>query len=414
MNDTPLFEVRPTHDWLKPLDLRVVTHDPKADTPISSTLHHIGIWEEFMSRVVLDLLDQTPGRIVLYDVGSNIGWYALLTAAWLRSAGREGHVYAFEPSTSNQAILTQSLVRNDLGQSVTLVPAAVGAVTGQGQLTRVDQNFGNFRLHSDFNPVTEPARESEPIPVIALDTWRAEAGAPLPAFVKMDIQGSEPLALQGFASGLAACPELTIMLEWEPDIWPLEETLAPYGPFELFHLDDNNRLVRAVTEAQLLQDLPDWPRSYFDVIAVRGPQAVARMRAMLQRHALGVVRFTGGAKPLVERPGRISRVLQTGARALFDPGPQQSSTARSAKVVLSGRVFRLFGADTLTITAQTGAGTRLHQQTIPERGEVSIPLPTDQGPVSLLFSLGETVGAPNPDGKTIASISNLTLTKSEN
>ena len=398
----PGFEVTVTHDWMSDLDLRITTHDPQVDVPISRQLHKIGIWDAFMTRIFLDLLRAMPQPVSFYDIGANIGWYALVAAAALRADGRHGNVYAFEPSASNLRAFQSSLSRNGLSDRVEVCAGAVSDRTGTGLLMRENANFGGFRLRSGLNPMDGPVVESEDIAVVALDDWRGQVDASLPSFIKMDIQGSEPLALKGFENGLAACRDLTLMLEWEPDIWSLSAALAPHGSFELYHLDDQNDVVRKVTEAGLLAERAHWARNYFDVFAVRGEAAIARMEDIVARFALGHIRFTSGAMPLVERPHRISRALAQRSQAVFTPGPD----AMAAKVVtLTGRLFRVFDAARLDVTATLESGAIVAQQSLQDRDHLRLTLPSDKGPVQLRFVCVDG------DAKAKASVSALTLSR---
>ncbi|WP_394692848.1 FkbM family methyltransferase [Hyphobacterium sp.] len=399
---TPVFEVAVTHDWLADLNLRVTTHDPAVDAPISSTLHYIGIWDAFMTRVFLDLLEASPDPVRVYDVGANIGWYALVASATFRKRGRDGKVYAFEPGAQNRAALSRSLAENGLCDWVDVVPHAVSDFAGEGRLVRKDVNFGDYRLQSALNPPSGPVADAQSISVVTLDGWRVENEAGLPTFIKMDIQASEPMALSGFAQSLAACPNVTLMLEWEPDIWSLDDALAPHGPFTLFQLDDLNHVLRPVDAATLEAERATWGRHYFDVLAVRGPAATARVARVAARFNLGTLRFVGKDRGLVERPNRLSRLIVERAEAVFTPGPD----ARVAgAVILDGRVFRLLGTEGLELVVKQGESRVISRMTLSERDTIRLHLPADQGTLRLAFRCLGTGG----ETERRASISHLTM-----
>eukprot|EP01065_Artemidia_motanka_P000074 TRINITY_DN10022_c0_g1_i2.p1 TRINITY_DN10022_c0_g1~~TRINITY_DN10022_c0_g1_i2.p1 ORF type:complete len:429 (+),score=87.32 TRINITY_DN10022_c0_g1_i2:55-1287(+) len=158
----------------------------------------------------------------LIDVGANVGAYALTAAA------RGWRVLAVEAMPRNAALLNYSLCLSGLAQQVRLVRTAVG--TGASPcyvFAPLQSNSGNGFVRC---PATDEERANvsrtegaTPTDLVPLDTVveRAVASAhpPLPprAFIKIDIEGYEYLALQSaprsFGRGLFSC----ILTEiWSP------------------------------------------------------------------------------------------------------------------------------------------------------------------------------------------------------
>lgn len=132
-----------------------------------------------------------PGWNVL-DIGANIGYFSMLCATL---AGAEGHVYAFEPMHLNAAMLARSIAENGYAERITLTEAAVGATTGTVQITYLEQQINSGGVHLVPEGQTGYAGHAvADVPMIVLD--QIELRRPI-QFIKIDIEGAEPLALRG-------------------------------------------------------------------------------------------------------------------------------------------------------------------------------------------------------------------------
>jgi FkbM family methyltransferase len=154
-----------------------------------------------------------PGG-VFYDVGANVGWYSLLAA---RAVGSAGRVVAFEPSVSNAALLQENIAANRFA-NVTTIAAAVTDRSGwatflyggslEGRLDKDDCEAQSQRRAARKTP-----KRSSVVPIVALDSWIAETGQAPPSVVKIDVEGAEVGALRGMAGTLlSAKPALLIEL----------------------------------------------------------------------------------------------------------------------------------------------------------------------------------------------------------
>lgn len=129
------------------------------------------------------------------DVGANIGFYSLWMAAFV---GPMGHVYAYEPVESNAALLERSLLENGLDQRVTLRRDAVGLEKRQGEIVFLSlqagsQNSGGAYLKPPSGEV--PARHDVFLSrIVPLD---AEEFLHPIRFLKVDVEGAEPLVFRG-------------------------------------------------------------------------------------------------------------------------------------------------------------------------------------------------------------------------
>jgi FkbM family methyltransferase len=134
-----------------------------------------------------------PGDTAV-DVGAHIGLFAIDMAA---RVGPSGRVHAFEPFAPNADLLERSIAENRFEDRIELTRAAVGAEAGQATLTfpRETLNSGGAYV---LRPGTRPLAGGleQTVPLVALD--RLDLRRPV-HFIKMDVEGAEPLVLRGAA-----------------------------------------------------------------------------------------------------------------------------------------------------------------------------------------------------------------------
>ncbi len=163
-------------------------------------------------RETTRLFEGLVGRnMTVLDVGAHVGYYTLLSA---RLVGPEGKVYALEPDPENFTLLQKNVALNGYG-NVILVPKAVSDRTGRLKLFLSSQ--GNDR-HSIFaNPRSVLRERSIEVDAVSLDEFLAAEGWPHVHLIKMDIEGAEPLALQGMSQLLSRSEDLKLVLEFAPE-----------------------------------------------------------------------------------------------------------------------------------------------------------------------------------------------------
>ncbi len=146
-------------------------------------------------------LDALPAGAVLWDIGSNVGLYALYAAKLARCA-----VVAFEPEAQNYALLLENLVLNGVRSRIEATNVAVTRATGLGRLHVHAITKGG--AYNQFRPAdgapqqggsADPA--SGPItPVqmgVSMDDLVAGFRFPQPTHVKIDVDGNEPDIIAG-------------------------------------------------------------------------------------------------------------------------------------------------------------------------------------------------------------------------
>jgi FkbM family methyltransferase len=143
----------------------------------------IGNWEPAMQKIMVNIIKENS---VVYDLGANNGIHGLLMA---RLVGEKGKVYNFEPLPSNLEEIEMNFRLNSISNYVN-IHAAVFSVNGT-------QNF-EIGDHAKQGFISDkPQNKSIAVPTITLDSF-IDSGNPGPSFIKMDIEGAEGGALEGF------------------------------------------------------------------------------------------------------------------------------------------------------------------------------------------------------------------------
>ncbi|HVB34129.1 MAG TPA: FkbM family methyltransferase [Patescibacteria group bacterium] len=200
-----------------------------------------GHYEGATRRLIETLL---PEGGTFIDIGAHVGLYTLAAA---RRVGPSGRVFAFEPEPDNRQLLRENIRLNGY-RNVTIVPLAVCDRSGESQLFVSRQ--GNDR-HSLFRNPSSPLREStETVHTTTLDDFLVSARWPEIDLVKMDIEGAEPLAIDGMRGLIERSSRLRMIVEFSPGM--LEAGGASPRDFlaaladrdmELFTIEDDGSLV---------------------------------------------------------------------------------------------------------------------------------------------------------------------------
>ena len=149
-------------------------------------------------------IEGLPADAVFWDIGANIGLYALFAA-------RRGlRVSAFEPSAQSFAAMTRSAEANGLTIDAFCLAFAEGR--GIARLNMASSEAGHS-MHSITGPA---ARFSQAVPAISVDAFVADFGATPPTHIKLDVDGIEPAILRGAAATLAGTVrEVLVEIEGE-------------------------------------------------------------------------------------------------------------------------------------------------------------------------------------------------------
>lgn len=160
-----------------------------------SGTHKVPFWTGMRDEKIIRLIQKNikPNAIV-FDVGANIGYYAIPLANHIKNSG--GEVHAFEPVNSNYKSLEFAIERNQL-TNVKANKIALGAEPGNIEIVLTEAgNSGNAVLSFNDNEF-ENNLIKETIPMTTLDLYMEKANLDRCDFIKIDIEGAEIFFFQG-------------------------------------------------------------------------------------------------------------------------------------------------------------------------------------------------------------------------
>jgi FkbM family methyltransferase len=130
-----------------------------------------------------------PDSGVFYDIGANVGYFSVEMAKQLGGAVK---VVAFEPQADLAAAITDSVTLNGM-ENVQVVQAMVGDTARQAELY-----LSHASIHaSAVADSGRPGTDTVPTSMVTVDDLVRAGEIPPPDMVKMDVEGSEHLVLQG-------------------------------------------------------------------------------------------------------------------------------------------------------------------------------------------------------------------------
>jgi FkbM family methyltransferase len=162
----------------------------KVDLPLSHA--HLGslAYGNLEISVQEAMLRHVAPGSTFYDVGANLGFFALLAA---RMVGPEGRVYAWEPAPANAAAIRRNVAINGF-ENVVVEERAASDHSGRGRLQIVDDQSWSKLEEYGQHPGTEEILDVE---LVALDDVVAAGEVPPPDVVKIDVEGAEIAVLAG-------------------------------------------------------------------------------------------------------------------------------------------------------------------------------------------------------------------------
>lgn len=161
-------------------------------------LHFEKFEHDLIANIVKDGM-----RVV--DIGANLGYHTLQLA---ECVGTNGEVYAFEPDPDNYRLLVKNLEVNQYKNVVT-VPKAASHRSGIASLYISEENKGDHRIYD-----AQEHRKSIEIETVALDDFFCDKGSI--DFIKVDVQGSECLVLEGMNELINKNSNLSMICEFAP------------------------------------------------------------------------------------------------------------------------------------------------------------------------------------------------------
>ncbi len=176
---------------MKPTTTLTITDDIKLVVPDSLdlitpyVLQEQQDWFEDEIKFLRRLLK--PGEKII-DIGANYGVYTLSMA---KKVLPDGHIWAFEPSSSTARLLAESISANGFTH-VTLDRSALSNRVGSVQFSVSEHAELNAVVHAG-----QSAANSETVPLTTLDQCMADYGWQDISFIKIDAEGEEENIIAG-------------------------------------------------------------------------------------------------------------------------------------------------------------------------------------------------------------------------
>jgi FkbM family methyltransferase len=173
--------------------------DDKVITPF---MVRSGTWEPTETEV---FLKHVKAGDTVVDVGANIGYYTVLGA---KAVGSAGKVYAFEPDPTGFGLLAKNVKTNGFA-NVIAEQKALSDKPGKLKLYLDAVNKGDHRIYQTGN------RPSIDIDAVTLDGYLGKAGRKVD-LIKIDTQGAEVVILRGMKETLRQNPSVKLLIEFWP------------------------------------------------------------------------------------------------------------------------------------------------------------------------------------------------------
>lgn len=153
-------------------------------------------WAESKEPETIDWIDSFERGAVFFDIGANVGVYALYAALH-----RDCDVHAFEPEAKNYACLNRNILLNSLGRRVKAFNIALHESTHIDFLQLHDLSSG-AALHTVGEPVDWRGRPFQPkfeqaVLAFSLDEFIERFGVAVPTHIKLDVDGNEEKIIRG-------------------------------------------------------------------------------------------------------------------------------------------------------------------------------------------------------------------------
>lgn len=155
-------------------------------------MHH-GVFELRTVKLLRTLL--RPGDLVV-DVGGNIGWFTLIAASLVGSAGS---VHAFEPLPANISRFRANIAENGFG-NVTIHEMGAGDAEGRFDVHSFESGDDERHMLASLRPVM-PGGRRIPCRVGRLDDELRDVVSC--RLMKLDVEGAEVMAIRGGAEFIA-------------------------------------------------------------------------------------------------------------------------------------------------------------------------------------------------------------------
>ena len=198
----------------------------KINDVVSRDIINGGNWEGDSTTKILAGLDYyseikklPKNEITVVDIGANIGWYSF----YLGKAGYE--IISFEASSSNNYLLNKNFCLNE-NVNITIINKAIGLEDKKCFLHHPSDNIGNAVILCGENTNIIPKNYylSEEIKFTRLSKYVPFLSKKNLAFIKLDIEGSEGIAINSGFDLISKYHIPFILIEFTPNYLKMQGT----------------------------------------------------------------------------------------------------------------------------------------------------------------------------------------------
>jgi len=187
------------------------------DWAVAPTMMFAHTWEPEETKLCKQYIKR--GMMVI-DAGAYIGYYSVLAS---KLVGKEGRVYAFEPSPECVRLLHKNIQINKC-KNIRVFKKAIAEKKGYVAFYLSSSNLSGSTMFEHYS--TSQKGLQIKVPVVSLDQ---AIGNGRVDFIKMDIEGGETKALKGMTKIIENNPNLKMILEVFPK--GLEEVGSSLGEY---------------------------------------------------------------------------------------------------------------------------------------------------------------------------------------
>jgi FkbM family methyltransferase len=265
---------------------RILAYHPKAEfiyldaADLSITPRVVSNnYETDVTRALASLV--LPGFVVV-ECGANQGFHTLSMAIMV---GQKGRILAFEPDPRNLDVLRDNVTSHYMDHIVTVIAKA--ACHQNGPLSFYPARSGGqsslFPLRTHVGPWAScyfpDQNQRIEVEGATIASALSEYGL-VPDLVRLDVEGAEPMALDGMWGLLEKIPNIIVMFEYNP--WCINQggytdpkafikSLRSIG-MRFWRIGYGGKLL--LSSAQQIIEIPDFECP--DFVACRSPEALGR------------------------------------------------------------------------------------------------------------------------------------------
>lgn len=165
----------------------------------------LSVYPTFEPEATKFVIKTIKKGMTVVDIGAHIGYFTLLFA---KLVGPKGRVYAFEPSIESFKLLKKNVEANNF-KNVTLFNSAVSNENKFSKLYLSKINSQDNRIMK----VQDEERETKKVKLVSLDKMFKKSKI---NFIKIDVQGVEPLVFDGAGETIERNNNIKILFEYWP------------------------------------------------------------------------------------------------------------------------------------------------------------------------------------------------------